>query len=99
MLHNIYRGNTVAFSVQPKVDGTAVAVQGTIKLIIKSDRSLRDEDAELVAESSDGNFVLDAADTADLEAGKYFYEFRWYFSDAEYTLDIGDISVCETVFD
>ena len=100
MLNNIYKGNTIAFTAMPKVNGTPVTeIHGLVKFIIKANKTDSDEDAVILKESENGSFEISAEETSSLSEGRYWYEFRWYFNDAVYTLELGNVTVVETVFD
>ncbi len=100
MLNNIYKGNTIAFTALPKVNGTVQTdIHGYVKFILKTDKTDSDDDALLLKESEDGSFEISATETSGLSAGRIWYEFRWYFNDAVYTLELGNVTVVETVFD
>lgn len=97
MYKQIYAGNTLAFTVQPKVDGVVQAIQGQIVFMVKGTKDDSDEDAVINETSTDGAFTVSADTTAELEPGRYWYELRWIFNDAVYTLDMGQIDVIKSL--
>lgn len=99
MYKQIYSGNTVAFTVQPTVDGVVQTIQGEIDFIMKADKSDSDSEAVVNISSTDGSFTIDAETTAEIDPGYYWYELRWLFNDAVYTLDMGIIKVIKSIFD
>ena len=102
MLQKIYTGNTVAFTAVPTVDGVPVDMSGEDKghvgFIVKQNRTDPDEDAVINKESLDGNFTIEASETDGIEYGPYYYEFRWFFNSAEFTLETGILQVCRSVY-
>lgn len=102
MLQKIYTGNTVAFTAAPTVDGVPVDMRGEDKgrvgFIVKLNRTDPDEDAVINKEVIDGNFTIEASETDGIEPGPYYYEFRWFFNDAEFTLETGILHICRSVY-
>jgi hypothetical protein len=99
MLNNIYKGNTVAFTAIPTVDGTPQALEGTtVGFILKKDMNDSDEQALIEKTVPDGKFILSSEDTS-IPVGTYWYEFRWFVVDAVYTLEMGFVNIINTVYD
>ena len=102
MLQKIYTGNTVAFTALPTVDGQAVDMsgedQGHVGFIVKLNRTDPDTDAVINKESNDGNFTIEASETDGITPGPYYYEFRWFFNDAEFTLETGILHIDRSVY-
>ncbi len=100
MIRKIVTGNTVAFTALPKVDGNVVPIDGTIGFILKENRTDPDSEALINKVATDGQFTLEVEDTQSLEDGRsYWYEFRWFFNDAVYTLDMGKVTAVKAVYD
>ena len=103
MLQKIYTGNTVAFTAVPTVDGVPIDMsaedQGKVGFIVKLNRTDPDEEAVINKESTDGQFTIADTETDGIAPGPYFYEFRWFFNDAEFTLETGILQICRSVYD
>lgn len=99
MLKEIYKGNTVAFTALPTVDGVVAQIQGELRFILKKNRTDPDPEAVLTKVSSDGQFQIEASETEAIEAGWYVYEFRWIFNSVVHTLEMGQVTVAKAVYD
>lgn len=98
MIKQIFKGNTVAFTALPTVDGKKQPLEGTtVGFMVKKDRADSDDEAIISKVSNDGHFLLTPEDT-NIE-GHYWYELRWFDAGAVYTIDMGTVDFIDTVYD